>query len=699
MDTFFYPDSIAVVGVSSSPSNLAQRILANLRRFRYAGKVWAIGPRDEEVEGYPLFRSVADVPEKIDLAVLLVPAKNVPQVAEECGRKGIRRLIIESGGFREFSGGESDVERRLLEVCRRYGIRFLGPNCIGIINQENGLCTPFTRPIAPFVEGGISVISQSGGVGLSHVMDLTSEYIGLNKFISFGNGLDIDEVDLIEYLGGDGGTSMISAYLEGISRGRDFLRVVSRQKKPVVVLKSNTQPSTQRVATSHSAAISGDEDVLDDAFRQVGVLRVPDSLVWANVSKQLTLPLMKGNRLAILSRSGGYAVMAADAASQMGFELPPFPDGFFDACRQYFEKSVITLQNPLDLGQIIFHPVVVHILEETLKLDEFDGVLLIYNYDAQGAPDEAHQFISQIMPLMYRYQKPVTTVLITQRHERQYIRESYALPLFRTAFHGVQALAYSRDAVRAAERRRPFETEAEPAAALPQAAELVASWRKAGRAPTVADALELLQLYGVPMVRRAVACSRDEALEKVEGLKFPIALKLIHADAPHKSDVGGVQLNLKDDYGLITGWDEIAKAASRARLAGGMECALIQEMAPQGWEMFVGVKYDPSFGPVVLAGSGGLLAEVVRDVAARVAPLTREDAAELLSETRASQLLQGFRGLGPADTEAFVELIVAVARLIIAHPEIQALDLNPVIVHPKGKGLTVVDARLVLKPA
>ncbi len=696
MDGFFNSESIVVVGVSSSPTNLAKRILFNLQRFRYEGNVYAVGPREEEVEGYPVVRSILDIEEEIDLAVLLVPASNIPEVVEDCGKKGIKRLIIESGGFREFAGDASEHERRMLEICRKYGIRFIGPNCIGVIHRDNGLCTAFSSFVTPFKRGGISVLSQSGGVGISYIGDLTSENVGINKFVSYGNGLDIDEVEVIEYLGQDEKTSLISCYLEGISNGREFMRVVSRLDKPVVVLKSNTQQIAHRIATSHTAAVAGDETVMDAAFRQVGVLRVDNTLVWTNVTKALTLPLMRGNRIAILSHSGGHSVLAADAAAKCGFELPRFPASFFEACEQYFRQSVARLQNPLDLGQILYDTVLSHILEETLKLDEFDGVVLFHSYDAEQDSDETRSFISQIRPLMERYGKPVLAVLSTQRDERQYIRENYQLPLFRSPYHAVQALAYSRDAFRVSQQRRPFDR-----VPIPKGGEKARTYLTEavihGRHPRWEEGLQMMEAYGFPIAPFKVVHSREQALQAADEIGYPVAIKIIHPDAPKKTAVGGVELNLKNEYGIVTGWDEVAHAAKHANLCDDMNCAIVQRMADTGWELFVGAKRDPIFGPVVMAGSGGVLAEVVEDLAVRVAPLSEEDVLDMLSETKAARLLEGFAGSGKADTKALVNLIMTVSQLLIDLDEVEELRLNPVVVHPRHQGITLVDTRIVFR--
>ncbi len=696
MEMFFCPDSVAVIGVSSSITNLASRILSNLKLFRFSGKIYAVGPREEEVEGFPVMDSVRDLPEGIDLAVLLVPARQIPDIAEECGKKGIKNLIVESGGFREFEGKGSDVEERLLEVCKRYGIRFIGPNCIGTINTKNGLCSAFFGFSCPLQPGDISVLAQSGGVGISYATDLSGELVGINKFASYGNGLDTDEVDLIEYLGRDKSTRIISAYIEGIERGREFMRVVSRLEKPIVVLKSNTQPMANPIAASHSAALSGDERVLDAAFRQAGVLRVPNSLIWTNVSKQLQMPLMKGNRLAILSRSGGHAVLATDAAAKIGFDLPEFPPSFFEAVSQYFENSVIHLQNPLDLGQIFFHPVLSHILEETLKLDEVDGILFVHMYTRAHDSDLARMVISQIPALMEKYGKPISTVLFTQRDERQYIRENYKLPLFRSPWHAVQAMGYSRDAWLALKNRRPFE--ARPLKPDNEAARVVLGAALAEkRNPTLEEALDLVEASGIRRAKHVAVSSREELAAAGEKLGYPVVLKIVHDQASHKTEVGGVEMNCRDAEDLENAWDRMTDSLLKKEISGGLQRAIVQKMAPSGWEFLVGGRRDPNFGPVVLAGFGGTLAEAVDDVGVRVAPLTEKDVQHLLRDTKASRLLDGFRGRPPADRDALQNLILKISRLMVEVEDVEELDLNPVIVHEAGKGLTVVDARVILK--
>lgn len=694
MDKFFNPQSVAVVGVSPSITNLAKKILQNLKRFNYQGKIYAVGNRPDTVEGFQLYPSVLEIKEAVDLAILLVPARNVSRVVDECGEKGIKRVIIESGGFGEYKGGTQNFEQELLETCRKWDIRLIGPNCMGVINQKNGMCSPFHTYVTPFVEGALSIISQSGGVGMSFAQDLTAESIGINKFASYGNGLDIDEVDLIEYFAEDEDTEVISAYMEGITRGQDFMRAVSRMQKPVVVLKSNTHRSAHTVAASHSNVRSGDEEVLDAAFKQVGILRVPNTRVWANASKQLTMPLMKGNRLAVLSRSGGHAVLAADAAGHYGFELPKLPKEFFEGCKQYLQQSVIDLGNPLDLGQIIHQPVLSHILEEAMKLDEIDGVVVIHSYNSRESDsDQAHQFIGNISELITRYNKPITTVLFTDPIERQHIREMFRLPTFSTPFNAIQALAYSRDANRLADRRRPFDTE-DDEKAPENASKLIADLKASGKAPSIKDAFVLMEEYNVKLAPYSFVHSLDEAINKAGEVGYPLALKLVHEMVVHKSEAGMVVMDIRNENELEENWIRLDEKAKQLGFSDGMETALLQHTAKEGWEMYVGTKRDLAFGPVVSAGMGGILTDVIDDVSHRIAPLTAADANDMLEETRAFKLLEGFRSRGPSDTYALIELILSVSRMMTQLKDIATININPVVVHPSGNGITVLDARI-----
>ncbi len=694
MRTFFFPKSVVVIGVSSSRTNLARRILHNLKRFGYTGKVHAVGPRVEEVEGHQVHGSVLDIKENIDLAIVLTPAKAVPEIADQCGKKGIKRLLIESGGFGEYEGTQSPTEQKLVEICKKHDIRFIGPNCIGIINRQNGLCTPFARVMDRFYEGGVSILAQSGGVGASFAMDMTFEFVGVSKFVSFGNGVDVDEAELIRFFDEDEETAIIAPYIEGIQDGRKFLELTSQVKKPIVMLKSNIGGASSKIACSHSAALAGDNDVISAACQQAGIVRVPNYLSWTNATKQLLLPPFKGKRLGVLSRSGGHAVLAADAIGEFGFELPPFPTQFFEEVKEYFQGGIINLQNPLDLGQIFYYPVLAHIIEAALKVDELDGVLFIHTYDAEHEGDMAHTLISQIPELMERYNKPVTIVLHTQHEERGYVRENFKIPVFRTPYNAVEALHYSHLNYCYLKDKKPWPKFTQTSMlehTKPLLDKIVAEKRE----PLLEEALEICRAQGLPLLPYEIANSKEDAIKAAERLGYPVVLKLSHPEASHKSDVGGVALDIRNDDELIQAFERLQQAA--LNLPEAPYSISVQQLAAPGAEIIVGGKTDPIFGPVVLTGSGGIMTEICQDSTVRVAPIDEKEAEKMLTQIKAFKQLKGFRGQPELDIKALTEVISKISHMLVELEDIGEIDLNPVIVHEAGKGISIVDARIILK--
>ncbi|MCJ7455834.1 CoA-binding protein, partial [Candidatus Bathyarchaeota archaeon] len=353
MQRIFYPNSIVVIGVSERQENLARTIIANLCTFGYKGRLFAVGRKEGSVHGIPIATSLDQVPDGLDLAVILTPAATVPDFMEACGRKGIRRIVIESGGFSEFSQEGLRLEQRLLEIAREWDIRFVGPNCISVINLETGLCLPFGSMSTVTARlGPASVVSQSGGVSLTYVDRLCTAGVGVNKAVSIGNKTDLDETDYLAYLLQDPGTKIVCLYLESIGDGRKLMDLARSSAKPIIVHKVNRGQASRRVALSHTAALADDDRIVSAAFRQVGIFRPEDFRESVAIAQGLTLPPVRGNRLVVISRSGGHAVIAADAAERYGFQLAALPDEFIERVRALFPADVIALTNPIDLGVI-----------------------------------------------------------------------------------------------------------------------------------------------------------------------------------------------------------------------------------------------------------------------------------------------------------------------------------------------------------
>lgn len=452
MEKIFEARSVAVVGVSERPENLGRFILQNLIDWKYEGRIYCVNPKGGEALGHKLYPSVSDLPEVVDLAVLIIPASAVPEVAEECGRKGIKRLAIPAGGFEEFSEEGSRIRDRLVEVARRYGIRFVGPNCLTVINAHTGLCLPFVSVPPEIPRGGVSIIAQSGGIGLDFLARLKDEHTGFSKFVSIGNKTDLDEVDYLEYMGRDPRTEVICMYLEDIQRGREFLRVASAIEKPILVYKANVEPLARESAQSHTAALANDDAVLDGAFRQAGIIRVHRLPHLASYSKVFSLPPLRGNRIALVSPTGGILVLASDQCARRGFVFPPLPPSLVEDIQSHLRAGVIRITNPVDLGDVHDADSRVYIIDRLLEQDFIDGVvmLLISRMSVTETPTGAmvglrKDITPTLAELTRKHNKPIVLSLMATAEVRAAARRNNGFPIFDDAEEAVDAAAVLRD--------------------------------------------------------------------------------------------------------------------------------------------------------------------------------------------------------------------------------------------------------------
>ncbi len=689
----FYPGTVAVIGASEREDNLGRQISANLGRFEFDGIVYEVGPRGGQLYGRRIHRSVSDIPDHVDLAVILTPAASVPELLEECGRKGVRHAVIETAGFVEHGSEGRRLSDRLLAVAAEHDIRFVGPNCIGVINRHNGLCTPFVGLDPQVRRGGISVISQSGGVGISILNVLVSEGLGLAKMVSVGNKLDLDENDLLEYLIDDPDTEIICLYLEGIADGRRLMDIARRSPKPILLHKSNIGQAASGIASSHTGALSSDDAVVDAALHQAGIARFRDTETLVHYLKALPMPPLKGNRLAVLSRSGGHAVIAADECELTGFELADLPREFLDEIEGRLRARVIRLTNPMDLGDLFDLDAYGEIAARTLEMEGVDGMVFLHIYVAERETEPSIELFEQLHALSSRVGKPVAIHAATEAEELGRIKRSLTGPIFGEPSDAVRALAllrdYGRQVVRAPRRSEgPADQEAARAILDRCAAE--------GRDPLIQEAMEVGRAYGLPFPPARVASDVDQAVAAARELGFPVAMKVISPEVSHKSDFGGVQLNLRSAEGVRRAWVDMMAAleqrAPEARISG----ALLQPMVVGGRELIVGARRDESFGHAVLVGAGGIFVEILRDTSLRLVPFGIETAREMIGELRIHPMLAGSRGQAASDLEALAHVILSVARLVEDCPRIQELDLNPVRVMPEGQGCIALDARIHL---
>ena len=519
--------------------------------------------------------------------------------------------------------------------------------------------------------------------------------VGINKFVSMGNKLNVTENDLLEFLIQDPGTEVICLYLEGIADGRRLMEIISRSSKPVIIHKSNVGPISAHIAFSHTASLLSDDNVVEAALKQAGAIRVQDFEEAINYLKILTLPRLKGNRLAVVSRSGGHAVVAADSCSKYGFDLPAFPKSFFDDIEKHFRANVIKLSNPLDLGDLFDLPVYVRIVEETIKREDIDGLILIHVYREGREQEGSRQLIQKAEELSLRYQKPVAVCIFSDEWEIAYIKKHFTMPIFSSPEKATQALHLSYHFNR--QKVQGLKAEEGGLEVNREAVSQIFTKAKAeGRPLYLFEGLEILSHYRFPVIPFATAKSLDEALTKGQELGYPLSLKLAIPYIAHKFDVGGVILQIKDDKDLESAYYQLQDVAQRE--PGDLEdfTVVLQKMSPRGREVILGGKQDPTFGPVILFGIGGIYVEVIGDVVLRVAPLSRTEARNMIEEIKGIKLLKGVRGQRPSDIEAVVETLLNLSRLLVDFPEIAEIDINPIMVCEAGKGCLVLDVRLVL---
>ncbi|HUL37470.1 MAG TPA: acetate--CoA ligase family protein [Thermodesulfobacteriota bacterium] len=689
MDQLFNPKSVVVIGVSEDPQNLARNIVENLFKFQFHGEIFLIGRSEGILFGRGICTSLEDLREGIDVAVILTPAQTVPAILEACGKKKIRWAVIESGGFSEYSEEGAKLEKEALRIARKWGIRIAGPNGIGINNFENGFVVGFP-PLSrkAIKKGKVSLLVQSGGVSLTYMNLLSSASVGISKVVSMGNKIDLDEIDYLKYLIQDPQTEIIGIYLESIARGRDLLEIARSTSKPIILHKANTGEASKEIAKLHTAALASDDKIVEMALKQADIVRARDFRSFINAVKVLSLPPMKGNDLVILSRSGGIAIVAADSAERYGFRLFPMKKSFQDRIHSYFRAKVIQPTNPLDLGDLFDFDLYTKILEQVLKIKAVDGI--IFQHAAVGEEMQpSRKLIHAAKEFSHRYKKPVAFCYLTEEEESAYIKRAFDYPIFTEPEDALSALAISREHYY---RKRKILKEKPPSYSgdRNRIKQLFKKARDGKRDPLLPEAFEILKAYGIPIADYQVVCRKEELEKVINRIKSPVALKVISPSISHKSDRGGVILNLDDLKKAEQAYNKIKQLARGSRYG-----VLMQKMISDGKEVILGAKRDPSFGPVILFGLGGIYVEVLKETSLRVAPINRLEAEEMISELKTATILKGVRGERPLDINALVESLLRLSQLMMDFPEIEGIDINPVKVLEKGA--VAVDARIVLR--
>ena len=672
---FFRPNGIAVVGVSDRPTNVGRHIVENLLDWGYQGTLVGVGRGGGSIRGVPVVPDVDDIPDGIDLAAIVMPARLVPALIEGLGRRGVRAATIESSGFQELGAAGRVLGAQVLEIARRHGMRLIGPNGLGTIGARARVCTPFA-PLHPQPVGSVALVCQSGGMMFTFLRDLDDERLGLSHAVSFGNRMDVDESELVEYLGTDPDVRVICMYLESVRRGRALMAAVARCPKPVVLQKANRSELARTAAMSHTASLANDHAVVAAAARQSGLVCVNTAREAMTAVKGVQLPPVRGRRVAIVSRSGGHGVIAADACERYGFELPPLPEAALARVRSHVRADVIRLGNPLDLGDMWDVAAYELVLRDIAESDEIDALVFVHTVISLSDPDLPLRVARSAAAVCRETGKPIAACFYSWAGAGRRIAREAGFPVFDHVEEAVEALARNLEHHEAA--RRP------PPHALSGAA-AERSWEVA-EPLELSRCLALCEQHGIPFVSTAVAETAAMAARQAARLGFPVAVKVNSLEVVHKSDVGGVALGLSSS-------EEVLAACARMQEDLSAPAFSVHAMARPGLELIVGTRYDRVFGPVVAVGLGGVHVELLRDVALRVAPVSHDEAREMLTELSGYPLMCGFRGGPPLDVDAAGDLIVRVSRLAVEHPELVDMELNPVFVYPAGQGCMAVDVR------
>ncbi len=690
---FFSAAGVAVIGASANPRKLSHGILRNLLASKYAGGIYPVNPGESEILGKHCYSSILDVPAPVELAVIVVPVAATPATLEDCGKRGIRAAVIISGGFKEVGQSGADLEKECLRIANKYHMRLIGPNCVGTMDLHTGLNTTFIHGMPD--EGGIGFVSQSGAVCGGVVDFLYGKKVGFSHFISLGNEADVTETDMIEYLGQEPRVRVIACYVEQIRDGRRFLEVARQvsRTKPIVLLKGGRSDAGARAVSSHTGSLAGSHAAYQAAFAQAGVIEVDTFAELFDVAVAFDFqPLPRGTNAVLLTNAGGPAALASDALSFNGFRLENLEEDTRAALRTFLNPSA-QVGNPVDMLGAAEPQDYARVIE-TLKKDKtVDVIIPILVPQALVDPRAVAQ---AVVDASQGAGKPVLTCIMGDMSvaEPRVILHSNRMPMYTLPEAMGQVLKAMK--TYADWLAKPAVKAAAPKGIDAEAARKLLLAPQAGKVLGEAQTRPILQAYGIPLVKGGEAHSAAEAAALAERIGLPVALKIISPQLLHKSDSGGIRLGLKTAAEVSAAYEQMFSEIRVRQPQADLQGVLVEQMAPRGQEVIVGLRRDPGFGPVVMFGLGGIYVELFKDVSFRVAPVSAAEALEMINETRAGKLLGGLRGAAPADLQAVVEVIQRLGQLGLDFPEIAEAEVNPLLAFLQGQGALALDGRILL---
>ncbi|NLE77777.1 MAG: acetate--CoA ligase [Chloroflexi bacterium] len=694
LEVFSDPQSVAVIGASADPEKLGYGVLSNMIQSGYPKPIYPINPKADEILGLKSYPSVLQVPGPVDLAVVVVPAKFVAGVLEECGQRGTRGAILITAGFREIGSKGREREREVIEVAKRYGIRLVGPNVLGVIDTIGKFNASFAVGMPK--QGNIAFMSQSGALCTSILDIALAEEIGFSRFVSLGNKADANELDFIQAWKDDPYSKVVMAYLEGIVDGPQFMKVAREvtQTKPIIAIKSGTTSGGARAVSSHTGTLAGSEAAYQAAFNQAGLLRATSVQELFDYSVAFARqPLLKSDRIAIITNAGGPGIMATDALEHAGLRLADLNRETIDTLRNFLPEAASAI-NPVDVLGDAKSDRYEFALKAVLADPNVGGVIVVLTpqvmTDIEGVAEA-------VVRVSRQFDKPVFGCFMGQATTVRGVRifNANSVPNYPVPERAVAAMAaMNRHRVwleRGPEKIEDMGIDHERIRAVFQRV------RSEGRLQIGdAEAREVLLACGIAVPGSELASTPDEAVAHAEAMGFPVVMKIASPDILHKSDIGGVKLNLTTSADVRDAFDLLVYRGARFMPDATIWGCQVQQMVKGGREVIVGMNRDPQFGPLLMFGLGGIYVEALKDVTFRVAPISRREATGLIHEIRSIRLLQGMRGEPPSDMDAIIDVLLRMSQLVTDFPEIVEFDINPLVVYEKGRGAIGIDMRLVL---
>ena len=694
---FFSPKSIAIIGASEKPG-VGKTIFYNIAKH-FKGKIYPVTPSNPTVGGLTAYKNVLDIPDSVDLAVVAAPSKFTPAVIEEVGKKGIKGAIIVSAGFKEVDEAGAKLEREVGEIAKKYGIRVIGPNCLGIMSfsKDNIMNSTFLKVTPKY--GNIALVSQSGAICAATVEDAEAQDIGFSKVISMGNKVDMDESDVLELLAEDEDTRVIVMYLEDIRNGRRFMEIAkeitTEKKKPIIVLKAGRTAEGAKAAASHTGALGGSDANYEAAFAQCGVIRVDTMGELFDLATAFSKQPLPDGDVVIVSNAGGPAIISTDACSRYGLKMadmssikdeiakviPPYGsprnpvDIVGDADYLRFEKVLLLVLAHPNVGSVV----TMCTPSATLNYDDLARVLVKMSQQFSNKT-----ILASLMGL-------------AEGIENRKIMSEGGIPYYLYAEPAIKTLKAMYDFKKWVDKASTKAPTLQFTKDTDKVKSIFENVRKHGRANLLEEeGYEVLQAYGFPTPQSILCTTEQEGIDAARQIGYPLVMKIVSPDIIHKSDAGGVKVGVKTDDELKSAFRAITENALKYKSDAKIKGVLVQEMVKSAKETILGASQDPTFGPVIMFGLGGIYVEVLKDVVFRVAPIDEQEAINMVESIKTIKLLKGVRGEKPSDLKAIADSLQRLSQLVVDFQEIKEFDINPLLVLEEGKGARVVDARIIL---